>query len=168
MRIIAMQWDARHRRLLLIAPHWLDRREPTYEERGLIRTLDDALEHLGELRAGVVGRFRVRRVSLAEDDDLLRARQSWMSLTPYAVTRHKNADAAEVLTDDVLFQCRERHLPRPQVTVLSARGVPGKGLEGMLRLDFATAVTGPIVLGRTRYLGGGLFAPREKNNRVLG
>lgn len=165
---IAMQWDVQRGRLLLVAPHWLDRREPTYEEREQIRTLDEVLDHLGELRAGVAGRFKVRRISLESDDDLLQASPSWVSLTPYTVTRHKKASATEVLIDDVLFQCQERNLPRPRVTVLSASGVPGRGLQGMVRLDFATAVAGPVVLGRTRYLGGGLFVPCGKNRRVPG
>mgnify|MGYP006926230859 CR=1 FL=1 len=46
-----------------------------------------------------------------------------------------------------------------RVTILDARGVPGQGLQGRLRLTFDKPVHAPIVLGRTRFLGGGLFLP---------
>ena len=157
---LAFQWDPPRQRLLVVAPHWLDRREPSRKERDAIVVLERALESIFELRAGCAGRFEVRLTSVAADDSLLRTARSWRSLTPYAVTRHKKrSSAAEALIEDALGECRRRSLPTPSVTVLDARGVPGAGLEGHLRLDFAVGVTGPIVLGRSRYLGGGLFAP---------
>ncbi len=157
---LAFHWDAPRRRLLVVAPHWLERREPSRRERDAIVLLKRALESIFELRAGAAGRFAVRLISIVADDPLRSAARSWSSVTPYAVTRHrKRASAAEALIEDALAECRRRSLPTPSVTVLSARGVPGQGLEGHLRFDFAVAVTGPIVLGRTRYLGGGLFAP---------
>jgi len=157
---LAFHWDVPRRRLLVVAPHWLERREPSRRERDAIVLLERALESIFELRAGSAGRFEVRLTSIAANDPLRCAARSWSSVTPYSVTRHrKRASAAEALIEDALAECRRRSLPVPSVTVLSARGVPGQGLEGHLRLDFATAVAGPIVLGRTRYLGGGLFAP---------
>jgi CRISPR-associated protein Csb2 len=155
---LSFQVDRERGRFLLIAPHWLDRREPTWEERRAIDVLERALDDLIDLRAGSDGRFAVRRCGIDADDPILAAARGWISLAPYTVTRHKKkASAAEVLVEDVLAECRRRYLPRPVVTVLDARGVSGRGLEGRLRLDFAVAVAGPIVLGRTRYLGGGLF-----------
>jgi CRISPR-associated protein Csb2 len=157
---LAFHWDGARRRLLVIAPHWLDRRAPSSEERRHVDVLGRALEDLLELRAGPAGRFGVRLTPVDEYDPLLVAVRTWMSATPYAVTRHKKrSTAAEVLLDDVVSECQRRGLPRPTVTVLDARGVAGRGLEGRLRLDFNAAVSGPIVLGRTRYLGGGLFVP---------
>jgi CRISPR-associated protein Csb2 len=159
---LSFQWDPARRRLLVISPHWLDRREPSWEERRRIEILDRALAKLLELRAGSAGRFALRLQSIATEDPLLVVARSWTSVTPYAVTRHENALASEVLVEDMIVECYRRGLPRPAVTVLEARGVPGRGLEGRVRLDFAVAVSGPIILGRTRYLGGGLFAPSAR------
>jgi CRISPR-associated protein Csb2 len=157
---LAFQWDGGRRRLLVIAPHWLDRREPTRDERRAIEILDRALEDLVELRAGTAGRFAVRRHSIGMEDPLLAASRSWRSVTPYTVTRHrKNSSATEVLIEDATSECYRRGLPRPKVTVLDARGVPERGLEGHIRLDFTVALAGPILLGRSCHLGGGLFAP---------
>jgi CRISPR-associated protein Csb2 len=157
---LAFQWDSPRQRLLVVAPHWLDRREPSRKERDAIVILERALESIFELRAGSAGRFEVRLTPVSTEDPLRRAARSWSSLTPYAVTRHKKrSSAAEALIEDTLEECRRRCIPTSSVTVLNSRGVRGEGLEGQLRLDFAVAVTGPVVLGRTRYLGGGLFAP---------
>jgi CRISPR-associated protein Csb2 len=157
---LAFQWDPIGRRLLVIAPHWLDRREPLFGERRALAILDEALEDFTELRAGSAGRFALRRQPIGSEDRLLVASMSWRSVTPYAVTRHKkHTTATEVLAEDAAAECRRQGLPSPKVTVLDAHGVPGRGLEGRVRLDFAVAVRGPVILGRTRYLGGGLFAP---------
>ncbi len=50
-------------------------------------------------------------------------------------------------------------MPGPVVTVESVSSADGGGLSGMLRLSFPVAVAGPVILGRTRHLGGGLFSP---------
>lgn len=156
---LAFHWDPRQRRLLVIVPHVLERRDPTWDERRKLDTLTRALEKLVDLRAGAAGRCAVRLVPAYSDDPLLAPSHRWKTLTPYAVTRHQNRSAYEVLANDVLINCERHGLPRPKVTVLEACGVPGQGLEGHVELDFAVAVEGPIALGRTRYLGGGLFAP---------
>jgi CRISPR-associated protein Csb2 len=157
---LAFQWDASRRRLLVIAPHWLDRREPMREELRSIDVLDQALGKLTELRAGSAGRFAVELHTVSREDPLLCSARAWVSATPYVVTRHKKRSSArEALVEDAFVECRRRLLPLPRVTVLGAYGVPARGLEGKLRLEFQAAVTGPIVLGRTRLLGGGLFAP---------
>jgi CRISPR-associated protein Csb2 len=102
---------------------------------------------------------------VSETDEYRVRSKTWVSVRPYTVTRHrKGVSAAEALAEDLLAECSRRGLPRPAVSVLDARGVSGRGLEGYVRLDFDVAVEGPIVLGRTRYLGGGLFAhasPRQ-------
>jgi CRISPR-associated protein Csb2 len=66
------------------------------------------------------------------------------------------ADAAAALAADVAEECLR--LPRVDVEVLEARGIAGVGLAGRTRLRFATAVAGPILIGRDRHSGGGLFA----------
>jgi CRISPR-associated protein Csb2 len=157
---LAMQWDPDRGRLLVIAPHLLDHRTPTSEERHNLEVLGRALEGFVDLRAGRAGRYRLTRCAVSETDEYVGRSRTWVSVRPFTVTRHLHgASAAEVLTENALVECARRGLPRPVVTVIDSRGVPGRGLEGNLRLDFTVAVEGPIVLGRTRYLGGGLFVP---------
>lgn len=159
---LAFHWDPLDRRLLVIAPHVLERRSPTRRERTNLEILSKALEGFAELRAGTAGRFGLARVALEEDDPLFRPARSCTSLTPYLVTRHvRQNSASQALVTDIMEECRRSNLPRPTVTVLDVRGVSGVGLQGIVRLDFAVAVEGPIALGRTRYLGGGLFTAKR-------
>jgi CRISPR-associated protein Csb2 len=41
---------------------------------------------------------------------------------------------------------------------VKASGKSGMGLFGEMRLKFRAAVEGPLLLGRDRHFGGGLFA----------
>lgn len=147
-------------RLLILAPHVLDRRDPTCQEIGHLRDLDAALTDFRELRVGSAGRLKLRATSIdPEGDPLFAASRTWESVTPYQVTRHtKHVGAAEALSADLCAECRRRGLPEPHVTPREPRGVPGVGLVGEARLTFQVAVKGPIVLGRSRHLAGGLFA----------
>ncbi len=155
---LAFHWDAPRRRLLIVPPHVIDHREPIGNERRELELLDKVLEGFVELRAGSAGRLMLQRGIVAWDDPVVQASKVWESVTPYAATRHgKDALASELLVRDVQAECQRRHLPRARVTVLSVRGIAGRGLEGRLRLEFGRAVTGPVLLGRARYLGGGLF-----------
>jgi CRISPR-associated protein Csb2 len=80
-------------------------------------------------------------------------------VTPYQVTRHmKQVGAMVALSADLRMECRRRGLPEPRITPRGLRGVPGLGLIGSARLTFEVAVEGPIILGRSCHLGGGLFA----------
>src|SRR5690606_9051192 len=91
---------------------------------------------------------------------LFQASSVWESSTPYDVNRHARKSTAEtVLTRDVYSECERRGLPRPAVTVLQWKAVSKSGLQGWLRLEFKDAITGLIMLGRSRYTGGGLFTP---------
>jgi CRISPR-associated protein Csb2 len=95
----------------------------------------------------------------ADTDPLFAPSRSWESVTPYQVTRHtKKVGAMEALSGDLRVECRRRGLPEPRVTPHGLRGVPGLGLVGSARLTFEVAVEGPIILGRRRHIGGGLFA----------
>ncbi len=166
---VSVQWDSTRQRLLVIAPHVLDHRFPVDDEVEELDILNRALEGFIDLRAGRAGRFQLSRCSSAETDEYRERAKSWISVRPYSVTRHAKAgSAAEALTEDVIMECRRRALPRPEVTVIAGRGAPGRGLEGNLRLDFAVAVDGPLVLGRTRYLGGGLFLGDRSAHRTAG
>jgi CRISPR-associated protein Csb2 len=157
---LAFAFDLARARLVIAAPHILDRRHPTSEERDHLVVLDRALENLGELRAASAGRLELRSEWVDLDADALTApSRIWESATPYCVTRHaKKVAPTDALSADLRAECRRRGLPEPiQVRPSEVRGVPGVGLIGHARLVFAVAVNGPILLGRSRYLGGGLF-----------
>ena len=142
-----------------MAPHVVDRRTPTPDERKKLATLGDALAEFRELRAGSSGRLTLRACSVdTGSDPLFAASRTWESATPYQVTRHaKKTGANEALSTDLRAECRRHGLPEPRVTLRKLRGVPGVGLVGGARLMFEVAVQGPILLGRSRHLGGGLF-----------
>jgi len=146
-------------RLMVISPHIVERREPKEAERKHLHILDEALSGFCELRAGSMGCLSLRPISVDSDmDPLFTASRTWESVTPYVVTRHtKRVGAAEALSVDLRSECRRRGLPEPSVTPFDLRGIPEIGLVGSARLTFRVAVEGPLVLGRNRHLGGGLF-----------
>jgi CRISPR-associated protein Csb2 len=157
-RHLAFHWDSPRRRWLVVAPHRLERRYPTQTERIHLKTLDYALDGLVFLLAGKAGRFALQRTVLPLDDALLAPAREWESVTPYVVTRHRRRSSAnEALIADVLAECRRCNLPLPNVTVLAMQSIPGQGLQARLRLHFGMAIHGPIGLGRSSLLGGGLF-----------
>lgn len=156
---LAFHWDAPRGRWLVLAPHRLQHRDAAGWERAHLQVLDRALDGLSVLLAGNAGRFGVQRAPLMAADPTLETACHWESVTPYTVTRHRRlSSAAEALVADVLAECQRCALPPPEVEVLALHSVPGQGLQGRLRLRFAVAVTGPLALGRSGLLGGGLFA----------
>lgn len=157
---VAFTCDLHRSRLLVLAPHVLDGRPSTPRERQLLTMLDDALAGFSELRAGAAGLLRLERRELnVAVDPLFGPSRTWESLTPYQVTRHlSEGSAASAVVRDVQLELARRGLPQAGATVTRVRAAAGRGLEGWLRLEFATAVRGPLLLGRSRYLGGGLFA----------
>lgn len=157
---IAIQWDGETSCLLVIPPHVLDRRAPSREEQVLLELLTAAMEGIEELVAGRAGRFRVASVDVDSLPSCSGAATRWVSATPYTVTRHAKGGATDLaVAGDVLEECSRRGLPRPSVRVLRATGIRGKGLTAEVELEFEVSVRAPLVLGRTRYLGGGLFRP---------
>jgi CRISPR-associated protein Csb2 len=156
---LAFIFDAPRKRLLIVAPHILERRQASKLERGYLQTLEGALEDFRELRAGAAGKPALVPGALDFSGDPLLARSSlWESLTPYRVTRHaKLNDVAAALEADLLTECLRAGLPRPMIEIVKAFGRPGEGLFGLVKLSFRVAVTGPILLGRDRHFGGGLF-----------
>jgi CRISPR-associated protein Csb2 len=145
--------------LVVIPPSVVQHRLPTKRERDHLKLLDEALLGFAELRAGAAGALSLRPVAVDRDSHpAFAASRSWRTTTPYQVTRHaRKVSAEEALCADVLVECDRRELPRPAVSAKSARGVPGVGLTGDVELHFARAVRGPILLGRNRHFGGGLF-----------
>lgn len=156
---LSFAFDPDSQRLLVLAPHVLERRAPTPSEYSHLRRLDAALDGFRELRAGQAGALKLEPLALDEAGDVLKSRSRfWESVTPYVVTRHARVgSAAEALVSDVRTQCRVFGLPAPIVETLEVFSLPGTGLAGRLRLAFPSHVHGPLLLGRTRFLGGGLF-----------
>lgn len=157
---LAFVFDPHRPRLLVVAPHVLDRREATRDESANLRILEKALRGFHEIRAGTAGFLNVRAATADRAaDQLLAASRTWESLTPYHVTRHtKNVGTDEALAIDLRAECRRVGLPMPDIETIECRGVTGIGLAGRARLAFAVAIEGPLLLGRSRYAGGGLFA----------
>jgi CRISPR-associated protein Csb2 len=157
---LAFAFDAARSRLLVMAPHVLDRRSSTPEEAGQMALLAHALEGLSELRAGQAGVLSLRPIFVqVENDPLFAPSRVWRSQTRYRVTRHvRAADAFQALASDIRAQLRLRGFPEAAVTPNECKGIAGKGLEGTAELHFQVAVSGPVLLGRNRFLGGGMFA----------
>lgn len=156
---LSFAFDPGERRLLVFAPHLVERRAPTPRELDHLRTLDTALDGFRMLRAGHAGILAVSPAAMQPDEDaLLGSARVWNSVTPYVATRHRHChDAVQALEADVSAECRRLGLPRPRVELRNVRGVPGLGLTGNMTLVFEQHVAGPLILGRTRHSGGGLF-----------
>lgn len=158
-RHLAFHWDGPRARWIVLAPHRLERRAAYRWEREHLVLLNQALEGMSDLRAGVAGRHSLCKVALAQDDPLLATAAVWDSVTPYDVTRHRRlASAADAVRADVLAECERCGLSPPRVEILSMEATAGRGLHARLRLVFDRSVAGPIALGRSSLLGGGLFA----------
>lgn len=147
--------DLERKRLLVIAPHVVEHREPSRDERGYngqpgyLTTLAQSLKGFHELCAGKSGKLYLAPQSVDTDSDpLFVTSKEWVSVTPYVSTRHPKRNGRDSLHDDVLQEVQRRQLPVPLA-------VEKKG--GDLLLRFRAAVPGPLVLGKTLHFGGGLF-----------
>lgn len=157
---LAFAIDPRRARLFVVAPHRLQGRQPKPDERAALKTLDTALQGLSDLRAGASGHLRLAAAVVdAETDPLFRPARVWESVTDYHPTRHaKRMTQAEALVADVTAEIARRGLAQAEVIeVLELRSGPRGGMAGRLRLRFGVVVSGPLLLGRTRHMGGGLF-----------
>jgi CRISPR-associated protein Csb2 len=145
---------------VVLAPEHL-RADHKPSSQRLRALLDAAVTGLVELRAGRAGLLRVRTEPIdAAEDPLFGRSVLWKSVTPYTVNRHRKVGSpSEALTLDVLAESVRFGLPRADVRIESIIAGAGRGLSGRLTLSFPRPVSGPIAMGRTRYLGGGLFRP---------
>lgn len=164
---LAFAADLSRRRLLIVAPHVLEGREPTTLERKYLATLDSSVADLEDLRAGAAGRLKLSRTAIDPHGDALFApAQIWKSVTDYQPTRYaKCTTNSEALMLDVRSELNRRRIAAPiQIEVTEVHEGPRGGLAGRLRLHFANVICGPILIGRTRHFGGGLFAatPRSR------
>jgi CRISPR-associated protein Csb2 len=102
------------------------------------------------------------------------AARTWVTVTPMAFDRHpkKGDDPADM----VARSCQLAGYPEPETVEISRdpltwgavrfapNDLPGRLRSKMIRhvrLHFASAVTGPVLVGAGRYLGIGLFSPER-------
>ena len=147
-------------RLIVAAPWAVDRR--TKPQPGERRLFEDTTRQLGELRAGRFGVFEHLAADPVQDGDpLLGPATAWIGRTPYTSTRNlkKRDDPVAAVKADVLVECQRRGLPTPsEVHILDVHAGPRGGRpRAKLKLCFAIAIRGPILLGRDSHMGGGLF-----------
>ena len=156
--------DGRIDRLMVAAPWACDR--TTKGSRASRSCFDRVSRKLAHVRAGRLGVFNFgpARV-MAADDPLLGPACVWESRTTYRPTRHagRGKDPNTAVLRDVIAECERRGLPKPEVELLELNVGPNcGGLAARVRLRFAVAVEGPIMLGRDSHRGGGLFAVTEE------
>ncbi|MBD0865931.1 MAG: type I-U CRISPR-associated protein Cas5/Cas6, partial [Rhodobacteraceae bacterium] len=149
--------DGRIDRLLIAAPWICDpsRGGPRDGEQVLF---DRVVSALSKLRAGPLGILEfTERGTLAAGDPVVGPGQTWTNRTRYSPTRH-GRDPKAAVRDDVVRECQRRGWPAPHVELLDFHAGPrGGGVLARLRLRFATAIEGPLLLGRDCHRGGGLF-----------
>lgn len=152
--------DGRIDRLIVAAPWACDHSSRTPKRRDRAR-FDRVVASLVEVRAGRLGVIDLGFSSvLAAGDPAFGPARTWESQAFYRPTRHasRGKDPTVAVMRDVIFECQRRGLPRPEVDVLELGAGPNGGnLAARLRLRFAVAVAGPIMLGRDSHSGGGLF-----------
>jgi CRISPR-associated protein Csb2 len=157
-------------RLIVAAPWACDRSSNSNRAERL--QFDAVVSKLQTLRAGHLGVIALGRpTGLSSQDALAGPAHLWESRTPYLATRHagRRKEVAAMLAHDLSTECVRRGLPAPaEVEILECRGVAnGGGLEALAQLRFATAVRGPLLLGRDSHRGGGLFAAGGKNKQEI-
>jgi CRISPR-associated protein Csb2 len=145
---------------LIVAAPWAcdrsarpERREPS--------EFDRVAASLKTVRAGRVGVIKLGSPkSPRPGGELFGPSRVWESETAYRTTRHarRGENMNDAIARDVIAECERRGLPCPEVEILGSDAGPnGGGLEARLRLRFAVAVDGPILIGRDSHAGGGLF-----------
>ena len=154
--------DLQRKRILYLAPTRLHRTGIDWHEiSDKHRAVSRALGDMSILRAGTAGRLSISATTIDLDNDpLFSPARIWESVTDYDVTRFsRRLDNKEALRVDVVSELQRRGWPSPKnIDVLKTRLGPRGGLSGRLRLTFATAQPGPLVIGRSTHQGGGLFA----------
>lgn len=147
-------------RLIVAAPWACDR--TTTGNRDDHACFDNVATMLTHVRAGKLGVLTFSPAChLRTGDPLAGPAYIWESHTPYYPTRHagRRKEPNAAIISDIITECERRGLPKPEVELLQMNAGPnGGGLSARLRLHFAVAVEGPLMLGRKSHSGGGLFS----------
>ena len=147
-------------RLIVAAPWTVD--HTTNPQRGDRVAFGNVIRKLRDLRAGSLGRFTgLVAYSVEDKDPLVGPTRDWVGQTPYVATRNmkRGDDPDALIRSDIANECRRRGLPNPRSIELHRVSVGRRGGRptAMVKLRFAVALRGPILLGRTSHEGGGLF-----------
>jgi CRISPR-associated protein Csb2 len=147
--------DTRVDQLIVAAPWVCD--HSVWPRRTEPADFDRVVGMLNLVRAGRLGVIPLS-ISCA-DQKLIGPAQVWESHTDYHPCRHagRGKDPITPLFRDVAAECERRGLPRPDIELLDLLVGPKDSIAARLRLRFAVAVTGPILLGRDSHQGGGFF-----------
>jgi CRISPR-associated protein Csb2 len=151
--------DGNIEQLIVAAPWACDRSvRPDRDERARFARVVASLE---EVRAGPLGVIRLQ--TCGTDTCLVGPARTWESHTDYHPARNggRGKDPAVALLRDVSAECQRRGLPAPEIELLHLAMGARNGVAARLRLRFAVAVSGPILLGRDSHQGGGLFLAGE-------
>ena len=157
---LAFVFDAVRQRLLVVAPHLMEGRQPNKKEREQLNLLGLSLAELSELRAGSSGVLRLSSWNIDESCDLLFVySKTWVTQTEYHPTRYgKGITPEQTIINDVKTELNRRGFPLPaSIEKVKVSIGPKGGLSAHLKLAFATAVKGPILLGKDCNFGSGLF-----------
>ena len=150
--------DGRIDRLIVAAPWVCDR--TTQGRREDRACFDSVVTTLTHVRAGPLGVLTLGPAyALATGDPLVGPSRVWESRTLYRPTRHagRSKEADAFVVQDIISECERRGLPKPEVELLALNIGPNYGLAARVRLRFAVAVEGLVMLGRDSHKGGGLF-----------
>jgi CRISPR-associated protein Csb2 len=144
-------------RIAVVAPWVADRSHVPVGRREKDRFVN-VVGRLRSVRAGALGVLDLRPVTEG-DWRLVGPATEWRTATLYRPTSHprRAADPTQAVAEDLRAECARRGLPLPEVTVTSLFPGPRDGFTAMVRLRFATAVDGPLLLGRDAHAGGGLL-----------
>ena len=150
-------------RLVVAAPWAVDRKT---KRRGQLE-FDAVTRRLTELRAGRSGRFdRLAAEPVEDGDPLIGPALVWAGETPYVATRNlkKRDDPIAFLKADLATECARRGLPKPRRIDVSDFRVGPRGGQptATLKLHFAVAVRGPLLLGLGCHAGDGLFHAADR------
>jgi CRISPR-associated protein Csb2 len=145
---------------LLVATPWACDRSVKVDAKEALR-FDRVVSSLAVLKAGRLGVLPLQAAPV--DQAFLGSAREWESHTDYRPTRHagRGKEPAAALLQDVVAECGRRGLPRPEIELLTLNEGPKGSISARLRLSFAAAVSGPILIGRDSHRGGGLFLIRH-------
>jgi CRISPR-associated protein Csb2 len=144
-------------RVAVIAPGLCDL---TITDREHWKELDQAVKGLSVLRCGRDGVLILCPHPADADDAFFGRGLVWTTATTYRPTRHlkRGHPAASFIETDIRTECARRGLPAPEsVQLLSVSEGPRGGLGAQVKIRFAKALCGPVLLGRGSHLGDGLF-----------
>jgi CRISPR-associated protein Csb2 len=144
---------------LLVAAPWACDRSMKADAKDAVR-FDRVVSGFAMLKAGRLGVLPLQPAPV--DAAIVGPARDWESHTDYRPTRHagRGKEPAAALLRDVVAECGRRGLPRPEVELLTLNEGPKGAISARLRLNFATAVSGPILIGRDSHRGGGLLRVR--------